>query len=152
MEMEDGLPGVASLVDHHPIPVIETEPFTDLGGGAEKTRRRFAVTERRKAAQVFGVDRRDDENVRRRLRIAVAKRDDVLVTKDLVRGKLAADDLAKQTVARVVHVVGLMSSKWYSVSGLGTNPPIDDRSAIGTSVCTRPTAGTWSWMSCVASR
>ncbi len=60
-------------------------------------------------AEIIGVERRHDEDVRRSLRIEVAEGDCVLAARDLVRRDLLADDLAEDAI--IAHqTFGFISS------------------------------------------
>lgn len=89
-----------------------------------------------------------DEQMFRRLWIRIGDRDHVFVTLNDLRWNLTGSDPAKNalvwhaTLLAGGHGLGLRYSKAIWVSGLGTNPPMLDFTAIGTVVCTIGKAGT----------
>lgn len=83
---------------------------------------------------MFRVQGRDDQDVRRGLRIQIVKRDNVVIAQHFTRRYLAPHDLAKDAVLRVTHVFGFMN--WYQMTlfGFGMTPVMFDFIANGTVV------------------
>jgi len=87
---------------------------------------------------------RQDQNVRRRLRVYILNCNDIVVAKHFRRRNVAGNDLTENAVRvalRHNYVFGLSSSKLIAVSGRGMYPPIDALNAIGTVVWTIEIAG-----------
>src|ERR1700738_2216245 len=94
---------------------------------------------------MVGVQRRDHQNVRRRLRVQITERHHILVAQHLVRRDFLPHDLAEETIGDRHDPDGAWTrAKWYEVFGLGTKPLIVDFITSGTVVWTSETAGTWS--------
>jgi hypothetical protein len=83
---------------------------------------------------------RKDEQMDRRLRIDVFNRHDPVSAMRAFRRNFARDDFAENAIG--AHYFGCKYSKAMCVSGLGTNPAMDDLTITGTVVCTIGNAGT----------
>jgi hypothetical protein len=96
VEVEDGLAGLPAGVGDEA--VVADAPVARDGGGADQD----LSEERRVVRGVVHVDEmllRDQEDVRRRLRVDVLERQDPLVLVHLFRRDLARRDLAEKAVA-----------------------------------------------------
>lgn len=98
VNVEDGLARVRARVDDGAVATLG-EPFLigDAGGDAEQMAEQRLVR-LRGVVEGFDVRARDDEDVRRSLRVDVAEGDGPPVFVDERGGNLARDDLAKETV------------------------------------------------------
>jgi len=83
---------------------------------------------------MLGMQRRDDQDVRRGLRMQIVKRDDVGVAQYFTRRYFVTRDLAKDAVLGIAHVLGFISSKSTTLFGFGMTPPMFDFIASGTVV------------------
>jgi hypothetical protein len=98
VEVEDGLPGVRARVDDGAVASLgEALPVGDARGDAEEVAEQRLVRLRR-VVQRLDVRARDDEDVRRGLRVDVAEGDGPLVFVDERGGNLARDYLAEEAV------------------------------------------------------
>ncbi len=142
MQVADGLTAVRSLVDNDAIALpVPLKAAAEVGGGRKQLGFELGCGFRIEFREMFGVQGRDDQDVRRGLRMQIVKRDDVGVAQHFPRRYLAADDLTKDAVLRVAHVFGFINSKSITPSGFGMTPATFDFIANGTVVCTSGIAG-----------
>src|SRR3990170_3738371 len=97
MEVEDALARLGSDVRHHPVAAAETGLVRDALDDAEEPDQQAGVG----IGQGMGIGdvaARDDEHVRRRLRVDVAEGDDLVILVDPVGRDLARHDAAEEAV------------------------------------------------------
>src|SRR5262245_4709075 len=117
MDMEDGLPGAPVHVEHGP-PARFGVPFRGCNG----LRRAEHVADQRfvggiELVQAGDVLLRDDQHVRRCLRVEVPDCEDLVVRIDRLRRDLAIADLAEQALAHrggayTWSLVGTLPLNW----------------------------------------
>jgi len=126
VQVSDSLSAVGSLIDNDAVAlVLALEPGTDLGRSRKQPGLYVCSSLRVEIGEMLGVQGRNHENMRRRLRSQIVKRDDLFIPKHLARGDFAPHDLAKNAVVRLVHrlAFGFISSKLSTEFGLGITPP-----------------------------
>ena len=96
MDVEHRLAGVGVRIDHGAVPAVG-DPFLlgDLGSENRHASNDLGIAE---LIQRWHVLARDDEHVRGRLRVDVAKGEAIVGFRDDLRRDLAADDPAEKTI------------------------------------------------------
>jgi hypothetical protein len=98
MKMKHGLPRTRADIEHGAIPILDIALPGDLGGdqvAAADQLRVFQLRFLQSREMLLG----DDENVRRRLRIHIFERKDLLILMDLPGGNFSTNDAAEQASA-----------------------------------------------------
>ena len=103
--MKDGLPRVASIVDHHPVTaLIEAEFFGQRLCDEEQMSDELPISVVN-AMDVPDMFFRNDKDMGGRLRVDVCERNYMLVVVYKFRGNLFLDDLTEETVRIVSHFI-----------------------------------------------
>lgn|GEM_PF-5686818 len=130
VQMIDRLTAVGAGVYHETKSALMLRP--KRGGGFHQRGYFVGGTLERMLGNIGDVPFGQDEQMHRRLRIRVFNRDHAVLAMHDFRGYLAGNDLAENAVG-VVHF-GWRYSNAMCVSGLGTNPAMDDLTMTGTVV------------------
>lgn len=93
VQMIDGLAGLDALIDDQPITAGQPFLFGNLACGVEEV---LMVASSGHVGDARNLRSRHDEDMNRRLRIDIPKRNTVLVLVDDVRRNLTGDDLGEQ--------------------------------------------------------
>ncbi len=117
-----------------------------LGDDLEKVADFFCGRRCDEITEIARVAFGNHEQMRWRVRVRVAKDEDVLGAAHFLRGDLAAKDTAEDTGVAHGVAFGFMVLKLKVVSGLAVTPPIVDFAANETTECTSGIAGTRSWI------
>ncbi len=139
VQMIDGLPAVDAGVYDEPKPALM---FSAENGSCLHQRRDFVGGSLKCMLRDIGdVPFRQNEQMHRSLRIHILDRDDAVFSMNDFCGNLARHDFTENAIAFRRHF-GCRYSNAMCVSGLGTNPAMDDFTMTGTVVCTMGSAGT----------
>ena len=101
MQVKDGLSGAGTNVEDGAVSLLDLALAGDHGSGEMAAADDFCVTAFRffqSCKMPFG----NNQDVRRRLRINILKREDVFIFENLFRRNLAANDAAEEAI-RVSH-------------------------------------------------
>ncbi len=121
VQMVDRLTALRSLIDHKTKTVMASRA-TNLCGFFEQRRNILRIRLVEKCGTVLGMYHRQDENVRRRLRIDVFDRDDVIVPEDFACRNFSGYDLTEDAAGLLWsrhYAFGFSNSKLIAVSGRG---------------------------------
>src|SRR5512135_191977 len=111
VNVEYGLPGIPTVIDHHTVPVPVQRPlFSDRLSYKKEMPYSFLVALLH-TVNVSKVLLRNDKDMDRRLRIDVLKGKARLVLVDDLRRDLPSDDLAEEAIRTAAHHGSLFSEK-----------------------------------------
>jgi len=130
VQMIDGLAAVFAGIDDEP--ESAAVPRADLSCRAYEARYFIRGAGVRMRSDVRDVPFGQNEHVHRSLRIDIFDRNDAVAAMHYFRRNIARDDFAENAICN--HYFGCKYSKAMCVSGLGTNPAIEDFATMGTVV------------------